>query len=71
MQPKKIYKYLPRYKGRSWIEASLPERGQVWLPGKQHSVKKDKYHSAAYPHEMHMAIGAIQRKAAATLCNHF
>ncbi|MGB5440856.1 MAG: metallophosphoesterase [Gammaproteobacteria bacterium] len=57
MPPKKKLKHMPRYKGRSWIEASLPERGQVWLLGKQRSVKKDKYHSAAYAREMHIAIG--------------
>ena len=50
-------KYLPRYKGTSWIKASLPGQGQVWMMGKQHSVKKDKYHSAAYAQEMRKAIG--------------
>jgi len=50
-------KYLPRYQGASWIKASLPEQGQVWMLGKQRSVKKDKYHSAAYAQEMRKAIG--------------
>ena len=50
-------RYIPRYKGLSWITARLPDHGQVWMLGKQRSVKKDKYHSAAYAHEMHKAIG--------------
>lgn len=57
MQLKASYKYLPQYKGASWIEASLPEQGQVWMPGKQQSVKKDDYHSAAYAQEVLKAIG--------------
>ena len=57
MQLKNSCKYLPRYKGASWIKASLPEQGQVWMLGKQRSVKKDKYHSAAYAQEMRKAIG--------------
>jgi hypothetical protein len=57
MRLKNSCKYLPRYKGQSWITASLPERGQVWMLGKQHSVKKDAYHSAAYAQEMRKAIG--------------
>jgi len=57
MQLKNPCKYLPRYQGESWIEASLPAQGQVWMLGKQHSVKKDKYHSAAYAQEMRKAIG--------------
>jgi len=57
MQLEKAHKYLPRYRGTSWIDASLPLQGQVWMLGKQHSVKKDKYHSAAYAKEMKKAIG--------------
>ena len=57
MQLKNSCKYLPRYKGASWVEADLPGQGQVWMPGKQLSVKKDAYHSAAYAQEMHKAIG--------------
>jgi hypothetical protein len=57
MQLKNSCKYLPRYKGASWIDASLPEQGQVWMLGKQLSVKKDKYHSAAYAQEMRKVIG--------------
>ena len=57
MQLEKTHKYLPRYRGTSWIDASLPLQGQVWMLGKQHSVKKDKYHSAAYAKEMKKAIG--------------
>ena len=57
MQLEHSYKYLPQYKGTSWIEASLPEQGQVWMLGKQQSVKKDEYHSAAYAQEMLKAIG--------------
>jgi predicted transcriptional regulator len=57
MQLKASYKYLPQYKGTSWIEASLPEQGQVWMPGKQQSVKKDDYHSAACAQEVLKAIG--------------
>ncbi|NOR41316.1 MAG: metallophosphoesterase [Gammaproteobacteria bacterium] len=57
MQLKNSCKYLPHYKGEAWIKASLPGQGQVWMLGKQHSVKKDKYHSAAYAQEMHKAIG--------------
>jgi len=57
MQLEKPHKYLPRYKGTSWIKASLPLQGQVWMLGKQLSVKKDKYHSAAYAKEIHKAIG--------------
>ena len=50
-------KYLPRYKGESWIKARLPVHGQVWMLGKQHAVRIDKYHSAAYAREMQNAIG--------------
>jgi len=57
MQLENSSKYLPRYKGASWIEASLPKQGQVWMLGKQLSVKKDAYHSAAYAQEMRKAIG--------------
>ncbi len=57
MQLKNTCKYLPHYKGESWIKAKLPHQGQVWMLGKQHSVKKDAYHSAAYAQEMHKAIG--------------
>jgi hypothetical protein len=57
MQLKAPYKYLPQYKGTSWIEARLPEQGQVWMLGKQQSVKKDDYHAAACAEEMHKAIG--------------
>jgi len=57
MQLEKAHKYLPRYRGTSWIDASLPLQGQVWMLGKQLSVKKDKYHSAAYAKEMKKAIG--------------
>ncbi|MGB5179169.1 MAG: metallophosphoesterase family protein [Gammaproteobacteria bacterium] len=57
MQLKNTSKYLPRYKGASWVKAKLPQEGQVWMLGKQHSVKKDAYHSAAYVQEMHKAIG--------------
>jgi len=57
MQLEKAHKYLPRYRGASWIEASLPLQGQVWMLGKELSVKKDKYHSAAYAQEMKKAIG--------------
>jgi hypothetical protein len=57
MQLKNSCKYLPRYKGASWIDASLPEQGQVWMLGKQLSVKKDKYHSVAYAQEMRKVIG--------------
>jgi hypothetical protein len=57
MQLKNSCKYLPRYKGVSLIEARLPKQGQIWMLGKQRSVKKDKYHSAAYEHEMRKAIG--------------
>jgi hypothetical protein len=57
MQMKNSSKYLPRYKGESWVTASLPKEGQVWMLGKQYSVKKDRYHSAAYAQEMRRAIG--------------
>jgi len=57
MQLKHSCKYLPRYKGASLIEARLPEQGQVWMLGKQRSVKKDTYHSAAYGQEMCKAVG--------------
>jgi hypothetical protein len=57
MQLENSSKYLPRYKGESWIEARLPAQGQVWMLGKQLSVKKDAYHSAAYAQEMRKAIG--------------
>ena len=57
MQLENTNKFIPRYKGVAWIDASLPDRGQVWMLGKQRSVKKDKYHSAAYADEMHRAIG--------------
>lgn len=49
--------YLPRYKGEAWVRAKLPTQCQVWMLGKQHSVKKDEYHSAAYADEMRKAIG--------------
>lgn len=51
------HKYLPRYRGTSWIKANLPEQAEVWMLGKQRSVKKDHYHSAAYAEEMRKAIG--------------
>jgi hypothetical protein len=57
MQLQTSHKYLPKYRGTSWIEASLPEQAQVWMLGKQLSVKKDRYHSAAYADEMRKAIG--------------
>jgi len=57
MQLKNTSKYLPQYKGEAWVKASLPTQGQVWMLGKQHSVKKDAYHSAAYAQEMQKAIG--------------
>ena len=57
MQLKDSCKYIPRYKGVSWVEARLPEQGQVWMLGKQRSVKKDAYHSAAYAQEMRKAVG--------------
>ena len=57
MQPKKSYKYLPRYKGLSWVNASLPEQGQVWMPGKQFAVKKDAHYSDTCRREMREAIG--------------
>lgn len=57
MQLEISHKYLPRYRGESWIDASLPGQGQVWMLGKRHAVKKDKYHSAAYAEEMCKAIG--------------
>jgi len=57
MQLKANSKYLPRYKGAAWIDARLPTRGQVWMLGKRHSVRKDKYHSAAYAEEIRKAIG--------------
>jgi hypothetical protein len=57
MQLKSSSKYLPHYRGQSWIRAKLPVQGQVWMLGKQHSVKKDEYHSAAYAEEMRKAIG--------------
>jgi len=57
MQLKNSCKYLPRYKGASCIKASLPGQGQVWMLGKQLSVKKDEYHSAAYADELRKAIG--------------
>ncbi len=57
MQLEKPSKYLPRYKGVFWIKTRLPTQGQVWMLGKQHSVMKDKYHSAAYAREMGRVIG--------------
>lgn len=57
MQLQNTSKFIPRYKGLSWVDASLPVHGQVWMLGKQRSVKKDKYHSAAYADEMDSAIG--------------
>jgi hypothetical protein len=57
MRLKNSCKYIPRYKGISWVEASLPGQGQVWMLGKQRSVKKDAYHSAGYAQEMRKAVG--------------
>jgi hypothetical protein len=57
MQLENPSKYLPRYKGVFWIKTRLPTQGQVWMLGKQQSVIKDKYHSAAYAQEMQKAIG--------------
>jgi hypothetical protein len=57
MQLKNPNKYLPRYHGESWIQARLPAKSQVWMLGKQLSVKKDTYHSDAYAQEMRKAIG--------------
>ena len=50
-------KYLPRYKGAERVRAKLPTEAQVWMLGKQHSVKKDDYHSAAYAEEIRKVIG--------------
>jgi hypothetical protein len=58
MQLKAASKYLPRYKGAAWVRAQLPTQGQVWMLGKQHSVKKDKYHGDAYAEEIRKAIGS-------------
>ncbi|MBT8117419.1 MAG: metallophosphoesterase, partial [Gammaproteobacteria bacterium] len=57
MQLKATSNYLPRYKGADRVRAKLPTRGQVWMLGKHHSVRKDKYHSAAYAEEIRKAIG--------------
>jgi len=57
MQLKATSNYLPRYKGADRVRAKLPTRGQVWMLGKHASVRKDKYHSAAYAEEMRKAIG--------------
>ena len=57
MQLKTTSKFLPRYRGEEWLRAQLPVQGQVWMLGKHRSVKKDSYHSKAYGHEMHRAIG--------------
>lgn len=39
---------LPRYHGAEWIKPQLPTQAQPWLMGKQHSIKKDRYHRANY-----------------------
>jgi hypothetical protein len=57
MQLENSHKYLPRYQGESWIKASLPQKGQVWMLGRQRSVKEDQYRSAAYARKMRKAIG--------------
>ena len=57
MRLKNSSKYLPHYKGASWINARLPALGQVWMLGNQRSVKKDQYHSTAYGQEMRKVIG--------------
>jgi hypothetical protein len=57
MELKNTHTFLPVYQGESWIQARLPSQGQVWMLGRQLSVQKDKYHSAAYAEEMRRAIG--------------
>ena len=57
MELKNTHKYLPVYQGESWIQVRLPRQGQVWMLGRQLSVRKDTYHSAAYAEEMRKAIG--------------
>ncbi len=57
MSLEKSYKYFPRYKGESWINAQLPKHGQGWMLGKQNSLMKDTYHHAGYAQEMRKTIG--------------
>ena len=62
MQLETNSKHLPRYKGVEWIDAQLPSEGQLWMLGKQHSLKKDNYHNATYHKELRRAIGQVAWK---------
>lgn len=48
---------LPRYRGEEWTGTCLPRNSQHWLTGKQRSISKDSYHSAAYHKEIGRVIG--------------
>ncbi len=48
---------LPRYRGEKWTGTCLPRDSQYWLSGKQRSISKDGYHSAAYHKEFCKVVG--------------
>ncbi len=43
---------LPRYRGKRWIRARLPDTCQLWLPGKGRSIGKDRSHHRALSREL-------------------
>jgi Calcineurin-like phosphoesterase len=47
----------PRYRGEKWTGTHLPRDSQRWLMGKKRSVRKGRYHSAAYRKEFEKVIG--------------
>lgn len=49
---KKSARCLPRYRGKKWIQANLPEQGQPWLLGKYKSVDKDCFSNATVNDEI-------------------
>jgi len=54
--------HLPRYRGRKWIAARLPEDGQLWLLGKHKSVRKERSYRGALAGEFRKAIEGMPWK---------
>ena len=57
MSKKHSSSIIPRYRGEEWTGTCLPRNSQHWLTGKQRSISKDSYHSAAYHKELGKVIG--------------
>lgn len=47
---------LPRYHGKQWITARLPEAGQLWLLGKNKSARKERSHRGTLARAFRTAI---------------